>query len=209
MQPVIGGAPRLMDDLDDGSLQHFEQLQALLRTAGIEYEINPRLVRGLDYYNYTVFEWVTDRLGAQAAVCAGGRYDGLFAQLGGKPAPACGYAMGIERLLALASAAGQPEPEVYDVYLVHSGLEATGMAWRVAQDLRGAGLDVVFHCGGGNFKAQMKRADASGARFAVIIGDNEAQAHRVAVKALREVQEQVSVSVREAIDLMLAARART
>jgi histidyl-tRNA synthetase len=206
MQAIIENAPRLIDDLDETSLRHFEALQTLLRNSGVEYEINPRLVRGLDYYNYTVFEWVTDRLGAQAAVCAGGRYDGLFAQLGGKPAPACGFAMGIERLLALVAADRLPAPPSCDAYLVHSGSDATRVAWRVADQLRSAGLDVVFHCGGGNFKAQMKRADASGARFAVIIGDDEAAADRIALKPLRELKEQQSVTVAHAIDLMRAGR---
>ena len=206
MQAIIENAPRLIDDLDETSLCHFEALQSLLRNAGVEYDINPRLVRGLDYYNYTVFEWVTDRLGAQGAVCAGGRYDGLFAQLGGKPAPACGFAMGIERLLALVAADRLPGPPSCDAYLVHSGIDATRVAWRVADELRSAGLDVVFHCGGGNFKAQMKRADASGARFAVIIGDDEAAADRIALKPLRELKEQQSVTVAHAIDLMRAGR---
>lgn len=200
MQAVIAEAPRLADDLDEASLRHFEQLQELLRDAGIDYEINPRLVRGLDYYNYTVFEWVTDRLGAQAAVCAGGRYDGLFAQLGGKPNTACGFAMGIERLLALMVNEHSSVVAVPDVYLVHNGTDATRMAWRAADEMRSAGLDVVFHCGGGNFKAQMKRADASGARFAVIIGDTEAAAECVGLKPLRELQDQQSVTVKEAID---------
>jgi len=202
MQALIGAAPRLADDLDEESVRHFEGLQELLRNAGIEYAINPRLVRGLDYYNYTVFEWVTDRLGAQAAVCAGGRYDGLFAQLGGKPTPACGFAMGVERLLALLPTECSFAGAVPDVYLVHSGADATPLAWRTAEEMRSAGLDVVFHCGGGNFKAQMKRADASGARFAVIIGDNEAAAARVSLKFLRELKDQQSVTVKEAIDLI-------
>jgi histidyl-tRNA synthetase len=205
MQAVIAEAPRLADDLDEASLRHFEELQSLLRNAGIEYEINPRLVRGLDYYNYTVFEWVTDRLGAQAAVCAGGRYDGLFAQLGGKPAPACGFAMGVERLLALLPGGDRPAAGVPDVYLVHSGTAAASAAWRAAEQMRSGGLDVVFHCGGGSFKSQMKRADGSGARFAVIIGDNEAAAGRVALKSLRELKDQQSVSVEEAIDLIRCA----
>jgi histidyl-tRNA synthetase len=206
MQPVIQGAPRLFDDLDEESLAHFEQLQTILRTLDIEYEINPRLVRGLDYYNYTVFEWVTDRLGAQAAVCAGGRYDGLFAQLGGKPAPACGFAMGVERLLALIAGSGQPKAQAApDVYLVHSGVDATRLAWRVAEELRAARLSVVLHCGGGSFKSQMRRADASGARFAVIIGDNEAADQVVAVKPLREQAEQLTVSISHAIELIRTA----
>jgi histidyl-tRNA synthetase len=206
MQPLIEAAPRLYEDLDEESLAHFEQLQTTLRSVDIEYEINPRLVRGLDYYNYTVFEWLTDRLGAQAAVCAGGRYDGLFAQLGGKSAPACGFAMGVERLLALIATSRQPLAQSPDVYLVHSGVEATRQAWHAAEQMRAARLRVVFHCGGGSFKSQMKRADASAARFAVIIGDNEAAAQVVGVKPLRELAEQITVPLSGAIDLI---RART
>jgi histidyl-tRNA synthetase len=206
MQPVIESAPRLYDDLDQASLEHFEGLQALLRSLNIEYRINPRLVRGLDYYNYTVFEWTTDRLGAQAAVCAGGRYDGLFEQLGGKPAPACGFAMGVERLLALIQETSRQPPPLPDVYLVHSGADATPLAWRVAELMRDADLEVVLHAGGGSFKSQMKKADASGARFAAIIGDDEAARQQVALKPLRETAEQVALGVQEAIDSIRAAR---
>jgi len=206
MQEVIEAAPRLYDDLDEGSLQHFEALQSILRDMGMEYEINTRLVRGLDYYNYTVFEWTSDRLGAQAAICAGGRYDGLFAQLGGKPAPACGFAMGVERILALVGEAGPERAPVPDVYLVHSGAPATAQAWRAAEQLREAGLAVLLHCGGGSFKSQMKKADASLARFAVIIGEDEAAAGVVAVKPLRELGEQVSLSLADAIGLIRGAR---
>jgi histidyl-tRNA synthetase len=201
--PLIEGAPRLLDDLDEAALLHFEQLQEILRGAGVEYEINPRLVRGLDYYNYTVFEWVTTRLGAQGTVCAGGRYDGLVQQLGGKGAPACGFAMGVERLLALLQDAGFAAPAaVADAYVVHQGAAADRVAWQVAQHLRGAGLHVVLHCGGGGFKAQMKKADASGARFAVIIGDDEAGAGEVTIKPLRRLEEQVRLSLGQAIDLL-------
>jgi histidyl-tRNA synthetase len=209
MQAVIEGAPRLYDDLDEESLRHFEGLQAILRGVGIEYEIRPRLVRGLDYYNHTVFEWITDRLGAQAAVCAGGRYDGLFAQLGGKPAPACGFAMGIERLLTLMEEAGQsvtaPAP---DAYVAFSGPQTELPAWRAAEALRDAGLSAVLHCGGGSFKSQLRKADASGARFAVIVGEAEAQAGHVSVKALRELGEQVTVSVAAAVDMLSVGRTR-
>ena len=207
MQALIEAAPRLHDDLDDASLAHFEALQSILRDAGVAYVINPRLVRGLDYYNYTVFEWVSDRLGAQSAVCAGGRYDGLFAQLGAKPAPACGFAMGVERLLALMAESAQSVVAAPAAYLVHSGVQADRMAWRVAEQMRAAGIDLVFHCGGGSFKSQMKKADASGARFAVIIGDDEAASGKVVVKSLREVSEQVSVSAEEAIVRIRDARA--
>ncbi len=207
MQALIDGAPRLYDDLDEASLKHFEDLQAILRALGLEYEINPRLVRGLDYYNHTVFEWLTDRLGAQAAVCAGGRYDGLIVQLGGKPAPACGYAMGVERLLALMGDAGTVAPApAPDVYLVFSGAGVDATAWQAAEVLRDAGLQVVLHCGGGSFKAQMRRADASGAAFAVIVGEAEAAAGQVAVKPLRQLGEQVSVSVAQAAQMVQAAR---
>ena len=208
MQELIEGAPRLYDDLDEDSLKHFEDLQVILRSLGLDYEINPRLVRGLDYYNHTVFEWLTDRLGAQAAVCAGGRYDGLIVQLGGKPAPACGYAMGVERLLALMSDAGTvAPPSAPDVYLAFSGAGVDTSAWRAAEALRDAGLKVVLHCGGGSFKSQMRRADASGAAFAVIVGEAEAAAGQVAVKPLRELGEQVSVSVVQAAQMVHAARA--
>jgi histidyl-tRNA synthetase len=206
MQPLIAAAPRLYDDLDEESLQHFEGLQAILRGLQIDYEINPRLVRGLDYYNHTVFEWTTDRLGAQAAVCAGGRYDGLFAQLGGKPAPGCGFAMGIERLLTLMTEAARAIPlAVPDAYVAFSGAQTELPAWRAAEALRDAGLGAVLHCGGGSFKSQLRKADASGARFAVIVGEAEAQAGQVSVKPLRELSEQVTVSPHEAVQIIAAA----
>lgn len=187
MQEMIVGAPKLIDHLGPESLAHFEGVQQVLRDAGQPYEINPRLVRGLDYYNLTVFEWVTDRLGAQGTVCAGGRFDGLVQQLGGKSAPACGFAMGVERLIALVrESGGEPAVQGVDVYLVHQGAAASRLAPRVAEGLRDQGIDVLFHCGGGSFKSQMKKADASGASFAVIIGDDEAEAGEVTLKPLRE-----------------------
>jgi len=192
MQAVIAGAPRLLDALGEESLKHFEGVQAVLRDAGRPYEINPRLVRGLDYYNLTVFEWVSDGLGAQGTVCAGGRYDGLSEQIGGKPAPACGWAMGIERLLALLADSG--ERACPDVYLVNQGEQAPRSAFRVAEALRDAGFSVVQDCGGGSFKAQMKKADASGAPLAVIVGDDEARAGEASVKTLREEREQFRVA---------------
>lgn len=202
LQALIAQAPKLLDDLDEVSLKHFEELQVLLRAAGIAYSINPRLVRGLDYYNFTVFEWVTDRLGSQGTVCAGGRYDGLVEQLGGKPAPACGFAMGVERLLALMEAQGNvPAPAVPDIYLAHFGAQAQTYALSAAEQLRDAGLRVLLHCGGGNFKAQMKKADASGARFAVIIGDDEVGEGKVSLKSLRAQAEQVMVTISEAVSL--------
>jgi histidyl-tRNA synthetase len=195
MQPLIEAAPRLLDHLGDASLAHFEGVQQVLKDAGIPYSINPRMVRGLDYYNLTVFEWVTDRLGAQGTVCGGGRYDGLFEQIGGKPTPAIGFAMGLERLLALMQEARAPEPAAQcEVYVVHQGSAAGRIAFGVAEDLRNHGLSVVQHCGGGSFKAQMKKADASGAALAVIIGEDEAAANEVSVKHLRQERDQQRVA---------------
>ncbi|MEI7842509.1 MAG: histidine--tRNA ligase [Gallionellaceae bacterium] len=196
MQDIIAGAPRLMDELDAEAVSHFDAVKATLDQHGVVYEINPRLVRGLDYYNRTVFEWVTTRLGAQGTICAGGRYDGLIEQIGGKPAPACGFAMGIERLLALLQEDGMKNPSaLLDVYLVHQGDAASNLASTVAEQLRDADLKVVLHCGGGSFKSQMKKADGSGASCAVIIGDDEAQAGQATLKPLREGGEQVRVAV--------------
>ena len=201
MQEMIGGAPKLMDHLGAESMAHFEGVQQVLRDAGLPFEINPRLVRGLDYYNLTVFEWVTDRLGAQGTVCAGGRYDGLVEQLGGKSTPACGFAMGVERLVTLIrESGGEPEIPGPDVYVVHQGEAASRMAPRVAEGLRDQGIDVLFHCGGGSFKSQMKKADASGATFAVIIGDDEANAGEVTLKPLRSNGEAQNEQKRISVD---------
>jgi histidyl-tRNA synthetase len=206
MAAVNAAAPRLMDEIDDAARAHFDGVRRLLDGCGITYEINPRLVRGLDYYNRTVFEWVTDQLGAQGTVCAGGRYDGLVEQLGGKPAPAAGFAMGVERLLALMDAAGTacaaPGP---DAYVVHAGEAAAAHAWGVAAALRAAGLAAILHAGGGSFKSQMKKADASRARFAVIIGDDEAVAGQVSLKPLRGAGEQMRVETDRAIDVLKQA----
>ena len=196
MQSLVEAAPKLMDELDEAALAHFDAVKRGLDAAGIAYRINTRLVRGLDYYNYTVFEWVTDRLGAQGTVCAGGRFDGLIAQLGGKPAPACGYAMGIERLLALMVEMAVPVPvKGPDVYIVNVGEQAAAFAMRAGEVLRDAGLKTVLHCGGGSFKSQMKKADASAARFAVIIGDDEAATGEASVKPLRAEGEQQRVAL--------------
>jgi histidyl-tRNA synthetase len=203
MQELVEGAPRLMDDLDEDSLLHFDAVQKLLHELGIEFRINTRLVRGLDYYNRTVFEWVTDKLGAQGTVCAGGRFDGLIEQLGGKSAPACGFAMGIERLLALLEIEGvQGSALAPDVYLVHAGEAAAAWAWQVARGLRGQGIAVAMHAGGGSFKSQMKKADASGARYAVVIGDNEAAGNKLVLKPLREAEEQATLNIDEAADIL-------
>lgn len=186
MQALVEEAPRLSDYLGETSRVHFEGVQALLRTLGIPFKLNPRLVRGLDYYNRTVFEWTTDRLGAQGTICGGGRYDPLIGMLGGKSAPACGFAIGVERLLELLRETGQaPEQPACDVYVVHQGEQAGVLAFSTAEALRSVGLDVVLHAGGGSFKSQFKRADTSGAEFAVIIGEDEAAQGRATVKALR------------------------
>ncbi len=187
LQDMCANAPKLIDYLGEASLGHFEGVQRVLRDAGVPFTINPRLVRGLDYYNLTVFEWVTDKLGAQGTVCAGGRYDGLVGQLGGKPTPACGFAMGVERLIALIKeSGGEPAAPAPDIYVVHQGDDASRLAFRVAEGLRDQGLNVLLHCGGGSFKSQMKKADGSGATFAVIIGDDEASTGEVQLKSLRE-----------------------
>lgn len=186
LQPLCAAAPKLIDYLGVDSLAHFEGVQQILRDAGQPFTVNPRLVRGLDYYNLTVFEWVTDKLGAQGTVCAGGRYDGLVEQLGGKATPACGFAMGVERLVALIrDSGGEPAVAVPDVYLVHQGNQANRLAFRVAEGLRDQGINVLLHCGGGSFKSQMKKADASGAPFAVVIGDDEAATGEAQLKPLR------------------------
>ncbi|NOT18675.1 MAG: histidine--tRNA ligase [Sideroxydans sp.] len=196
MQDLVSAAPKLMDELDEDAIKHFEAVQAILKQHGIPYEINTRLVRGLDYYNRTVFEWVTTRLGAQGTICAGGRYDGLIEQIGGKPAPACGFAMGVERLLALLQDDGMQNPAApLDVYVVHQGEQAQSLAWQVAENLRDGGLKVLLHCGGGSFKSQMKKADGSAAACALIIGDDEVLAQAVMFKPLRGGGEQQRVAV--------------
>jgi histidyl-tRNA synthetase len=198
LQGLVEAAPKLADYLGEASRAHFDALRGLLEDAGIAYRINHRLVRGLDYYNRTVFEWVTDRLGAQGTVCAGGRYDGLVEQLGGKSTPAAGFAMGVERLLALWREGGENvyiERQVPDVYVVHQGETAQRPAFRAAEMLRDIGLGVLLHCGVGSFKSQMKKADASGARVALVIGDDEAAAGEVSIKPLRGGGEQRKVSL--------------
>jgi histidyl-tRNA synthetase len=188
MQELIAGAPLLTDYLDDESREHFTALRRMLEGAGVPYDINPRLVRGLDYYNRTVFEWITASTGAQNAVCSGGRYDGLIAQLGGEATPAVGFAMGVERLVALVVAAGSTPPAVPpDVYVVVNGARATAEALRIVERLRSERPQLRFelNLGGGNFKAQFRRADRSGAPLALIIGDDELARGVLGVKPLR------------------------
>ncbi|WP_439136131.1 histidine--tRNA ligase [Pseudomaricurvus sp.] len=200
-QALLNDAPALHDHLDEESRTHFEQLKALLDAAGIAYEINPRLVRGLDYYGKTVFEWVTTRLGAQGTVCAGGRYDGLVEQMGGKPTPAVGFAMGVERLILLLQELNViPEGlnQSVDVYVVAMG-DVQAQAFAVAELVRSGlpHLRVMNHCGGGNFKKQMKKADASGADVAIIIGEDEAANGQATIKYLRDDKPQQTLAVEE------------
>jgi histidyl-tRNA synthetase len=194
VQEVVASAPSLMGYLGEASLEHFEGLKRLLEAAGVPFVLNPRLVRGLDYYNLTVFEWVSNALGAQGTVCGGGRYDGLLAQIGGKPAPAAGFAMGNERLIALLREGGaERKLRVPDAYVVAQGDDTPPYALVLAEELRAAGYAVVQHAGGGSFKSQLKRADASGAWIALIVGEEEVRAQQVAVKLLRRTEPQFSV----------------
>jgi histidyl-tRNA synthetase len=195
VQEVVATAPSLAAYLGDASLKHFEGLKTLLSAAGLRFQINPKLVRGLDYYNLTVFEWISADLGAQGTVCGGGRYDGLFAQLGGKPAPATGFAMGNERLIALLRDAGRkPAAPPPDAYVVYQGEGTLEYAFVLSEGLRNQGLRVVLHAGGGSFKSQMKKADGSSARYALIVGQDELTAGEVSVKPLRTDQPQVRVT---------------
>ena len=194
MRELIEAAPLLTDFLDEESRLHFDALRSALDSLEIPYTLNPRLVRGLDYYSRTVFEWVTDELGAQDAVCSGGRYDGLVVQLGGEATPAIGFALGVERVVALLQQAGNaPAARRPDVYLVVSGERAEREALRLAERLRDAlpGRGVWLNLGGGNFKTQFRRADRSGARLALILGDEELDRGVVGVKTLRGVGGQI------------------
>ena len=205
LQQMITAAPRLVDTLGPDSRAHFDGLQQLLSDQAIAYSINPRLVRGLDYYNRTVFEWTTDRLGAQGTVAGGGRYNGLFEQLGGKRTPACGFGMGVERMILLLQDAGRSAQAAADAYVVHVGEQATKLAIAVAEKLRDEGLAIVVHAGGGSFKTQMKKADSSGARYALVIGDDEAAAHCVGLKPLRVAGEQLTLAPGELMRHLKAA----
>jgi histidyl-tRNA synthetase len=210
VQEVAAKAPPLMNYLGEASLAHFEGLKKLLAAAGVEFTLNPRLVRGLDYYNLTVFEWITDALGAQGTVCGGGRYDGLFAQLGGKPAPGVGFAMGCERLVALMKDSGKAPPAPRpDAYLLHQGEGAAAYAFALADALRTAGHSVVLHAGAGSFKSQMKKADASGAWAALIVGEDEVRAQEVSVKALRKNEAQSRITRRDLLAGFAAVVQRT
>ena len=200
MQAIVDAAPVMLDFLDTESAEHFDELRGLLDAAGVSYTLNPRLVRGLDYYSRTVFEWVTDALGSQGAVCSGGRYDGLVEKLGGRPTPAVGWAMGIERLVALFEACGgEAPPGDADVYVVAVGDGTLEHAFGLVEELRDkiAGIRVELNLGGGSFKSQMKRANNSNADYALILGEQELAEGRVGIKPMHTREEQYSVGLNE------------
>ena len=201
-QEILEQAPKLDDYLDDESCEHFDILRGLLEAAGIKYRVNPRLVRGLDYYGKTVFEWITDSLGAQGTVCAGGRYDGLVEQLGGKPTVAVGFAMGLERLILLLETLDLIPASVNgnaDIYVTAMGGSAFAPALQLAESLRNQlpGAVVISHCGGGSFKSQMKKADKSGARYAIVLGEKELASGTVGLKPLRSDDDQQDINTSE------------
>ena len=208
MKAVVANAPELTEYLGDDTRHHFNTITAILDDLGIGYELNSRLVRGLDYYSKTVFEWVTDELGAQGTVCAGGRYDGLIEQLGGKANHATGFAMGMERLLALMETSAQVQPErAIDVYMIRVGEKAEQAGMRFAEAIRNAmpAVKLQVNCGGGSFKSQFKKADKTGAEYALILGDDEVSRGVVGVKSLRQEQEQLNLSEQDTL-LFLQAR---
>ena len=204
LQDVLDGAPKLLDYLDDESREHFAQLCGLLDAVGIQYEINPKLVRGLDYYNKTVFEWVTSALGAQGTVCGGGRYDGLVEQLGGHATSGVGFAMGLERLVLLVQEVNKsiPVKSAVDIYVVYQGEGTTLAAFQLAEKLRSElpHLSTMLHCSGGNFKKQFRRADKSGATLALVLGESEVQNNQVVVKHLLGEAEQQTIDVANLIE---------
>lgn len=202
MQTMLQAAPALLDELGPESLAHFQQLIAMLDSVGIAYHINNRLVRGLDYYSKTVFEWVTNELGSQGTICAGGRYDGLIEQLGGKPNHAIGFAMGMERILSLIELLGQPnQAGNTDIYLIRVGERAEKAGLVLAEQIRNAlpGIKLQLNCGGGSFKSQFKKADKSGASYAIILGDDEAEKGIAALKHLRVEEDQNTLNYADLI----------
>ena len=211
MQSLIEDAPKLIDYLGEESLAHFETLQTLLKANNLPFKINPRLVRGLDYYNLTVFEWVTDQLGAQGTVAGGGRYDPLIERMGGKPAPACGWAMGIERVIELMKEQnlGSDLEAGCDVYVLHQGGDTLVKALVAAEQMRSAGIEVILHSTAdgspGSFKSQMKKADGSGAAYAVIIGEDELAANQAQLKDLRGTGEQKAVPLEGLLEAVIDA----
>lgn len=209
MQAICEAAPKLIDCLGDATRAHFDGLCQLLTAAGVAYEINARLVRGLDYYNRTVFEWVTTKLGAQGTIAGGGRYDALVTRLGGEPTPACGFGIGLERVYLLMQEYGVTANHCPDVYVVNVGEAAHKVAFGIAEQLRNAGIEVVLHAGGGSFKSQMKKADRSHAKFAMIIGEDEVASSMVTLKTMlapiaQNTSEQLTCSVEDAIIVIKA-----
>ena len=202
MQEMIERAPKLIDHLGAETRAHFDGLCKRLDEVGITYKLNPRLVRGLDYYNRTVFEWVTTKLGSQGTIAGGGRYDSLVERLGGDVTPACGFGIGLERVFLLMQEYGVVAEHKPDGYLVNVGELAEAASAKIAEQLRDAGLSVVVHAGGGSFKSQMKKADRSGARFSLILGDDEMKANQIVVKPMLGPGEQVKVNLSEAINLL-------
>lgn len=207
-QELLTLAPKLMDHLSDSTLAKFDRFKAMLKNIGIDFTVNSSLVRGLDYYNDVVYEWKTEFLGAQGTVCAGGRYDGLSEQIGGKKIHSCGFALGVERLLSLLENNAIEIPEVTpDIYVVHIGEQAEAYALNTSVTLRDKGFRVLLHCGGGSLKAQMKKADASAARFAVIIGDREVERRTVSLKPLRDgeaaTQDQQELNIEDCLEILL------
>ena len=208
LKDLIVNAPDLSDYLDDESKVHFDGVQKLLGDVGVEYVINSRLVRGLDYYSRTVFEWVTDLLGAQSAVCSGGRYDTLVSQLGGKDTPAIGWALGVERVVELIMAEGLPiNEQTPDAYLTAGGEQARRASFSIAEELRTRlpNVRVSMDCMGGSLKSQLRRADRSGARLALILGEDELAAEKISVKALREDTPQVMLTLDELVSMLLCS----
>ncbi len=206
MHSLISNAPELMDSLGEDSLQHFQTLTGTLDQLGVSYEINTRLVRGLDYYGKTVFEWVTNDLGAQGTVCAGGRYDGLIEQLGGKANHAIGFAMGMERLLLLLEQLDSlPIERTVDVYMIRVGTAAEEEGLRLAEKIRNEvqGIKLQVNCAGGSFKSQFKKADKSGAEYAIILAEDELSRGEVSIKPLRTNKEQMNISINEAIHFFI------
>jgi histidyl-tRNA synthetase len=209
MQKLVIAAPKLIDYLGKESLEHFEKVQYLLKANNLPFKINPRLVRGLDYYNLTVFEWITDQLGAQGTVAGGGRYDPLIERMGGKPTPACGWAMGVERVIELMKEQGlEGEPPTQcDIYMIHASGDTLEPSFVLAERLRTAGVDVIVHGSvdghAASFKSQMKKADASGALYAVIIGEDEFAEQQAQIKDLRRTGEQVKVTFDDLLDKVI------
>jgi histidyl-tRNA synthetase len=208
MQDIIEQAPVMLDHLDDESGAHFEALKAMLDAAGVSYSVNPRLVRGLDYYNRTVFEWVTDALGSQGAVCSGGRYDGLVEKLGGRSTPAIGWAMGMERLAMLYEVCGGKTPDTSpDAYIVAVGDAAAALGLQLAESLRDdiAGAKIELNLDGGSFKSQLKRADKSGAAYALVLGEDEVAKGTIGMKPLRSGDDQTSVALDDLAGMLALA----